>query len=604
MPSTSTVRIRNRALLLVVGLIAATLLGYGLWVQAARVPFGTYIGDTTLSALRWDQAGSQITALKRIRDERRLTLALEDRTCATTPQAMGLTLDPSATLRRLREQSRQRGFWSRLLGYKTALMPELQVDRTALSRFVEDCEGKVLSDRPFVGRIYAKEGSKEGTLLVEPSRAGRRIDAARLVDVVRRAYVQLDDASLALPVVAVEAKPSPDAIQRALAKATTLLSKPIVLSAAADGKRLTLLKSELAKLLDWQLVDSGELELGLSRPAFEHWLSSRRHRVEQPARNATYSVDAHNHFTLVPEAAGSNIAVDALFERLLRAVRAGERAVEIPFEPTSEPKLRVADIEHLNIHELVGSFTTRHACCQSRVQNIHRIADLVNGTIVLPGATLSLNELVGPRTLDRGFVAAPSIQDGDMLDAIGGGVSQFATTFYNAAMRSGYEILERQAHSYWFDRYPMGHEATLSWPKPDLVIRNDTASGLLILTSYDERSITVKFYGDREGRRVSWAVSPRFDIVLPKTEYLPNPEIEPDDEKVKEGGCIGWSVNTSRTVTLSDGTRREDKRKIVYKPRIRRVEVHPCKVPAGEPGATGEKCPKPKEPAETGENAP
>ncbi|MGC4067877.1 MAG: VanW family protein [Polyangiaceae bacterium] len=421
---------------------------------------------------------------------------------------------------------------------------------------------------------------------------------------VRHAYTQLDDASLPLPVIAVDAKPSAEAIQRALAKATSLLTKPVVLNASAEGKRLTLLKSELAKLLDWRLADTGELELGLTRTAFDHWLASRRHRVEQPARNATFTVDAHNQFTIVPEAAGSNIAVDSLFERLVQAVRAGERVVEIPFEPTSEPKLRVADIEHLNVHELVGSFTTRHACCQPRVQNIHRIADLVNGTIVLPGATLSLNELVGPRTLDRGFVAAPSIQDGDMLDAIGGGVSQFATTFYNAAMRSGYEILERQAHSYWFNRYPMGHEATLSWPKPDLAIRNDTASGLLILTSYDERSITVKFYGDREGRRVSWAVSPRFDIVLPKTEYLPNPEIEPDDEKVKEGGCIGWSVTTTRTVILRDGTRREDKRKIVYKPRIRRVEVHPCKVPAGEPGATGEKCPKPKEPVETTEAAP
>jgi hypothetical protein len=105
----------------------------------------------------------------------------------------------------------------------------------------------------------------------------------------------------------------------------------------------------------------------------------------------------------------------------------------------------------------------------------------------------------------------------------------------------------------------------------------------------------VKFYGDKEGRHVTWAVSPRSDIVLPKTEFLPNPELEADEDKVKEGGCIGWTVTTTRTVVARDGSRHEDKRKVIYKPRIRRVEVHPCKIPPGEPGATGEKCPKPKE---------
>jgi vancomycin resistance protein YoaR len=192
-----------------------------------------------------------------------------------------------------------------------------------------------------------------------------------------------------------------------------------------------------------------------------------------------------------------------------------------------------------------------------------------------------------------------------MVDTIGGGVSQFATTFYNAVMRAGYEVLERQAHTYWFDRYPMGHEATLSWPKPDVVIRNDTAAGLLILASYTETSITLRLFGDREGRRVDASVSPRFDTVRNGVEYLPNPDVEPDKERVKEGGCVGWSVWTMRTVTLKDGTTKKDKRKVIYKPRLRRVEVHPCKIPKDEPGYTGEKCPEPEpEPAPDGTATP
>jgi hypothetical protein len=74
--------------------------------------------------------------------------------------------------------------------------------------------------------------------------------------------------------------------------------------------------------------------------------------------------------------------------------------------------------------------------------------------------------------------------------------------------------------------------------------------------------------------------------------------VPPDEEKVKEGGMIGWSVIASRTVIFADGTKKEEKRKVTYKPKPRRVEVHPCKIPKGEPGATGERCPEPEpEPA-------
>jgi vancomycin resistance protein YoaR len=187
---------------------------------------------------------------------------------------------------------------------------------------------------------------------------------------------------------------------------------------------------------------------------------------------------------------------------------------------------------------------------------------------------------------------APSIEDGEMVDAIGGGVSQFATTFYNALLRSGLEILERRAHTYWFDRYPMGHEATLAFPKPDLVFRNDTHAGVLIKTEYTDKTITVRLYGDKEGRQVAFGVSKMMEIEQPAIERLPNPEIRPDKEHTKNGGRMGWSVVTWRTVTLANGEKKKDERKVTYKPQVRRVEVHPCRLRSDELGYTGEKCPK------------
>jgi vancomycin resistance protein YoaR len=122
--------------------------------------------------------------------------------------------------------------------------------------------------------------------------------------------------------------------------------------------------------------------------------------------------------------------------------------------------------------------------------------------VILPGERSSLNQAVGPRTRQRGFVRAPVIYEGEFTQDVGGGVSQFATTFFNAAFFGGYKIVSHRPHTYYISRYPQGREATVSFPQPDLVIENDSTSGILVRTSYTDTSITVTFFGDREGKTV------------------------------------------------------------------------------------------------------
>ena len=221
--------------------------------------------------------------------------------------------------------------------------------------------------------------------------------------------------------------------------------------------------------------------------------------------------------------------------------------------------------------------------------------------MVKPGETFSVNQVVGPRTRANGFVPAPTIEEGEMVDTLGGGISQFATTFFNAVFHGGYDILERQPHTYYFARYPMGHEATLSYPKPDLVFRNDTDAGALIRCEYGDTFIRVKIFGDNGGRKVTAKVSGQFDIKRPPVQLFPNRKLSPNREKVRYGGMIGWSVVVSRLLTFPDGSRREEKRKVIYNPRPREVEVHPCRIPKDEPGYTGEECPVP---TDTGDDEP
>ena len=162
----------------------------------------------------------------------------------------------------------------------------------------------------------------------------------------------------------------------------------------------------------------------------------------------------------------------------------------------------------LGIKEVVGEFTTKHAAGQPRVKNIHRISDLTRGVLISPGQTWSVNEFVGRRTVEKGFVTAPVIDKGEFSEDVGGGVSQYATTLFNAAFFAGLDIPEHKAHSIYISRYPFGREATLAYPSVDLKVTNNTPYGVVIWPTYTDTSITVQLWSTRFATGTQQSVTP------------------------------------------------------------------------------------------------
>ena len=198
------------------------------------------------------------------------------------------------------------------------------------------------------------------------------------------------------------------------------------------------------------------------------------------------------------------------------------------------------------IREIVGEFTTNHrpdipSNPQPRVTNIQRFADLVRGAIIEPDEIFSLNDHVGERTEEKGFVEAGVIYRGVFTEDVGGGVSQFATTFFNAAFFAGLDFLEYQSHSLYISRYPYGREATISWPYVDLVVQNNTPYPMLVWPTYTADSISVSIYS------TEWAESEQSDQVA-----------------IAEGECV--RVITERTRTFLDGSETKDRITALYRP--------------------------------------
>jgi vancomycin resistance protein YoaR len=597
-------------------------------LHGGRVLRGVYVEDVSVGGL--DAAGVRAVLDGRaaVLGDSKLTVVVRSQTFDVDPTALSFALDVASVEHAALEAGRDGGFGAQLSFWLGSFSGEhripahCSIDGEKLEPLVAEWERTAI-DPVFEGAIRVQNGQA----VAEPPRSGHRVDRAQAKEAIAGALCARATAPVTLALVEAPAVRDATVTGAALEQAKKLLAGPVVLvadlpppedvvepaksrsappkpkredakaeePAAPTTESFTFTPEVLAQARKSRLAEPSGIVVYLDPEALEPALADARKKLERPPVDARFEVESGDKVRIVPSRTGRIIAGDEVAAALFTAAQTPERRGAFPVEVGREPALTTEAAQGLGIKGLVASFTTTHPCCKKRVKNIHRIADLIDGVLLKPNDKFSINEHVGPRTTAKGFLPAPTIVLGEEKDTIGGGVSQFATTFFNAAFYGGYEIVERQPHSYWFRRYPMGHEATLSWPKPDVIIQNDTTAGLLIKTYYTEVSITVKLYGDNGGRKVKKKVSHPQDLTQPPIEYIADSSLDPTETKVKARGAQGWSIMVGRTVVFADGREKEEERKVTYKPRVRQLRVHPCRIPKGEDGYTGEQCPEPKE---------
>ena len=180
-----------------------------------------------------------------------------------------------------------------------------------------------------------------------------------------------------------------------------------------------------------------------------------------------------------------------------------------------QPDRTTAAAKELGIRQKLVSYTTQMGESSSnRIHNVHLMADFIDGTVIEPGEVFSFNDVVGPRTSERGFLEGQMIIGSLVLPSIGGGVCQTATTLFNDAFELGLPILERTNHNLYLAHYPLGRDATVSWGGPDFKFKNDLKHGLLIKASYTDQTLTFTVYGTPEGptRRLAHRTADEVDV--------------------------------------------------------------------------------------------
>jgi vancomycin resistance protein YoaR len=276
-------------------------------------------------------------------------------------------------------------------------------------------------------------------------------------------------------------------------------------------------------------------------------------------RNATVRL-VNGTPKVIPAVNGTTITADHL-----------KKAVEpVLIKPAAERKVLVqvtgdkaafstAEAKKLGIKQVTGQFTTKFPYLPYRNTNIGRAAALINGTLLKPGEIFSLNQIVGERTKANGFTEGYIIKDGRFRKELGGGVSQSATTTFNAMFFAGLKDIEHKPHGLFIDRYPAGREATVAWPSLDLKFQNDTKYGVLVQayivrgTPSRSGSITVKMWSTKSYDKVV-ATDPI------KSNFTTGREIKDDSKDCEPTSAVkGFDVRFQR-LFYQDGSvvRREN----------------------------------------------
>jgi vancomycin resistance protein YoaR len=360
-----------------------------------------------------------------------------------------------------------------------------------------------------------------------------------------------------IPVKAVPPKVSTADAQERAGAAAAYLSRPLTLRLRERSVELT--PAAIAGMLAVNTSSDADLyPLTFDNPVAKARLHQLFADAETQPQDAQIVVHAEGGITVLPSRDGIVLDMPRLVDDLDAAASGGGlRQVVVALQPAL-PGLTSDDVATMGLASLGSQFTTYFdASNPGRATNIALAAKLVDGTIVQPGATFSLNATMGPRSVNRGFDYAPVIAgDGVLRQGVGGGICQYATTLYNAVFFAGLPVVERHAHGLLIAHYPVGRDATVSWGGPDFKFRNDTARAVMIRSWVEGDALTVALVG-KTGRSVAYTTGDYYDIRKPASSRS-DPRVVYDADLPSgvtrwEQGVDGKSVKVVRTVKDAAG---------------------------------------------------
>lgn len=158
----------------------------------------------------------------------------------------------------------------------------------------------------------------------------------------------------------------------------------------------------------------------------------------------------------------------------------GSSTIETPLTAIY-PKIDSELLAHIRQKPISQYITYFNSGNKNRSHNINLATKAINNYVLFPGEIFSFNQVVGKRTIDKGYLQATVIVRGELSEGIGGGICQVSSTLFNAVDSAGLQIVQRYSHSRNVPYVKTGRDATVSWSGPDFSFKNQYNQPILIL---------------------------------------------------------------------------------------------------------------------------
>ena len=516
----------------------------------SRLPDGVRIAGIDVGGMTPEAAETLLerraTALRRVP----VTFFSGDSRWRLTPQRLGVEADWAAAVDAARRQGGGFGHFRGLRRVKVRVFgadiaPPAKVYEPALQYELQQLAAAI--DRPHREAAIVLKNLKP---ILVPGQEGRRLQRERAAATLVGALASLSRAPTPLPVRMVLPSVTPADLQPALAATRVAVSAPVRLRLGKTWWRLR--PRGVARLL--LLPHDGSRRVTIGGPGADAWFARFASRIGRAPRDAGFRLASGGRVEVTPHESGIRLDVARTRDAIARAALSPRRRTARVVVAKQPPKLTSAEARAMGITRVLGGYTTPYSGTADRIRNLQLAIQLIDGTLVAPGSTFSLNAEVGERTLERGFRPAPVIIGGEYEEGVGGGVSQVATTVFNAAWEAGLKIVERHPHSLYISRYPRGRDATVNYPDLDLKFRNDTPRWLRVFAWTGGGSITVAIAGPETGRRVVSEAGDLLETGPVPVKRVRDPSLPVGTSVIEAEGAPPRTVAVKRVVYRADGS--------------------------------------------------
>lgn len=525
-------------------LIVVVVLG-GLYIGLAqyfggRIPGGTTVEGVDIGGLTPDAATERLEArLGPLSDDPVVVIADGER-YEVDPAEAGLSIDIETTIDGLTGVSYDpRTLFRQITGSEYELDVIARTDVTA----VRDQVGTFADDVT----IEPVEGSIEliqGAVQAEESENGLELDVNQTSELVVQGWPHTRE------IEAVVSDVSPALTNEEIERFVSEEAEPALASSIVvkvDDVDAVITENQLARLLTIVQSDDNTLSLEMDEETVLDIVRDSTGDVVGGATDATVQLSGGEP-EIIPSEDGAELDEEGVIEAVrgvLTNPDADARTVEVDPIPV-EPDFTTEDAEGWNF-EVMSDFSSEFPTGPSneaRTENLRVGMGHINGTVIMPGEQFSLSEVLSPVDADHGYVAAGVISNGQLVQGMGGGLSQVSTTVLNGAWDAGVQLDEFQPHSYYIDRYPEGKEATLAIGVIDNKWTNDTDTPIVVRAWVRDSTseLRIRFYGDPQ-YEVETHTSDRSNFRQPSSDTSDTPGCLP------QPAVAGFDVTVTRILS-------------------------------------------------------